>query len=268
MPLVVIERALFAIALGPAADFVRQIVRTVTNADRARAGLGGIADHAGWTIGGCVHLGLAVTAVKLALDLPQRTAEHQTQIASAALMSRPFGQLALVVSGTVLILVGLQTFYQCTVATWIDGSIFDRPIVLFERLFWGWDSSVWRLVGWCLALGARSFWSPPSSAAPPLARPGTRKHPARDRGHHYGPGRARRHRARLHRVRPRRNPERVIPAHQCPIDLSIKAGRVGSRFPPADWPGRPGGRRSWANVRRLTLSPSAAPPRRPRSPGG
>jgi len=112
LPLVVIDRALFAIALGPAADFVWQIVRTVTNADRARAGLGGIADHAGWTIGGCVHLGLAVTAVKLALDLPQRTAEHQTQIASAALMSRPFGQLALVVSGTVLILVGLQTFYR------------------------------------------------------------------------------------------------------------------------------------------------------------
>jgi len=268
LPLVVIERALFAIALGPAADFVRQIVRTVTNADRARAGLGGIADHAGWTIGGCVHLGLAVTAVKLALDLPQRTAEHQTQIASAALMSRPFGQLALVVSGTVLILVGLQTFYRVycgDLDRWLDLRSLHRVV---RTTVLGLDSSVWRLVGWCLALGARSFWSPPSSAAPPLARPGTRKHPARDRGHHYGPGRARRHRARLHRVRPRRNPERVIPAHQCPIDLSIKAGRVGSRFPPADWLGRPGGRRSWANVRRLTLSPSAAPPRRPRSPGG
>jgi hypothetical protein len=103
---------LLVIALGLAADFVWQVVRTITNADRAPTGVRGMADRAGWTIGGCVHLGLAVTAVKLALELPQLTAESQTQAATAAVMSRPFGQLALVGTGTVLNFVGLQMFYR------------------------------------------------------------------------------------------------------------------------------------------------------------
>jgi hypothetical protein len=103
---------LLAIAVGLAADFVWQIVRSVTNADRAPAGVKGIADRVGWTISGCIHLGLAMSAVKLALDLPQPTAERQAQEATAVLMTDPMGQLGLVVAGSVIILVALQMFYR------------------------------------------------------------------------------------------------------------------------------------------------------------
>jgi hypothetical protein len=114
---------LLAIAVGFAADFVWQIVRAVTNADRAPAGLRGIADRAGWTISGCVHLALAVTVVKLAFDLPQRTAEHQAQVTTAAVMSLPFGQVGLIVAGSVTFLVGLQMLYRAGVGDvdrWLD----------------------------------------------------------------------------------------------------------------------------------------------------
>jgi len=114
---------LLAIAVGFAADFVWQIVRAVTNADEAPAGVRGVADRAGWTISGCVHLGLAVSAVKLAFDLPQRTAEHRAQLATAAVMSHPLGQLGLIIAGSVTILVGLQMLYRAGIGDvdrWLD----------------------------------------------------------------------------------------------------------------------------------------------------
>src|SRR5688572_3453102 len=43
---------LLAVAVGLAADFLWQIVRSVTNADKAPPGVKGIADRMGWTISG------------------------------------------------------------------------------------------------------------------------------------------------------------------------------------------------------------------------
>jgi hypothetical protein len=103
---------LLAIAVGLAADFLWQIVRSVTNADKAPPGIKGIADRVGWTISGCIHLGLAVSAVKLALDVPQPTAERQAQATTASVMAGPLGQLGLIVVGSVIILVALQMFYR------------------------------------------------------------------------------------------------------------------------------------------------------------
>jgi len=72
---------LLAIALGLAADFLWQIVRSVTNADKAPPGVKGIADRMGWAISGVVHLGLAVSAVKL-------PSMYRNQLRSAKLKRR------------------------------------------------------------------------------------------------------------------------------------------------------------------------------------
>lgn len=106
---------LLTIAVGLAADFLWQIVRSVTNADKAPAGVKGIANRVGWTISGCIHLGLAVSAVKLALDVPQPTAERQAQAATASVMAGPMGQFALVLAGSIMILVAVQMFYRAYV---------------------------------------------------------------------------------------------------------------------------------------------------------
>jgi hypothetical protein len=122
---------LLAIALGFAGDFIWQIARAVTNADRAPAGVRGIADRAGWIISGCVHLGLAVTAVKLAFDLPQPTAEHQAQVTTAAVMSWPFGRLGLIVTGSVVIVVGLQMLYRACIGDvdrWLELRSLPRTV--------------------------------------------------------------------------------------------------------------------------------------------
>jgi len=103
---------LLAIAVGLAADFLWQIVRSVTNADKAPPGVKGIADRMGWATSGVIHLGLAVSAVKLALDVPQPTAERQAQAATAVVMTDPVGQFGLIVAGMVIVLVAIQMFYR------------------------------------------------------------------------------------------------------------------------------------------------------------
>jgi uncharacterized protein DUF1206 len=103
---------ILAVAVGLAADFIWQIVRSVTNADEAPPGVKGIADRVGWTIGGVIHLGLAVSAVKLALNVPQPTADRQAQVTSAVVMADPVGRFGLVVAGMVIVLVALQLFYR------------------------------------------------------------------------------------------------------------------------------------------------------------
>jgi hypothetical protein len=114
---------LLAVAGGLAADFVWQIVRSVTNADEASSGLTGIADRVGWTIGGCIHLGLAISAGKLALDVPQPNSESQAQAATESVMTGPVGQLSLIVAGSIIVLVALQMFYRAYIGDvdrWLD----------------------------------------------------------------------------------------------------------------------------------------------------
>ena len=106
---------LLALAVGFAADFLWQIIRSVTNADEAPAGVKGIADRIGWSISGCIHLGLAGTAIRLALGVPQATGERQAQTATAVAMTDPLGQCGLIVTGTVIILVALQMFYRACI---------------------------------------------------------------------------------------------------------------------------------------------------------
>jgi hypothetical protein len=114
---------LLAIAAGFAADFLWQVVRSVTNADRAPAGLRGIADRVGWLISGAAHLGLAVSAINLGLELPDAPGEGQVRDATAAVMPYPFGQLALIVTASVFIMVGIQLLYRAFIGDvdrWLD----------------------------------------------------------------------------------------------------------------------------------------------------
>ena len=117
------DALLIAVAAGLTADFVWQIVRAVTNADLAPASAVGIANRIGWVMSGFVHLGLAVTAVKLAFDLPQRTAEHQAKASAAAVMTLPIGWLALMTAGVVIVLVAVHLVYRAIVGDvdrWLD----------------------------------------------------------------------------------------------------------------------------------------------------
>ncbi len=114
---------LLGIAVGLAADFVWQIVRAVTNADLAPAGIKGLADRIGWLISGGVHLGLAITAVKLVLGMRPHTAEHQAKASAAFAMSFPLGKWIVAFAGLVIILVGLQMFRRVLISDvdrWLD----------------------------------------------------------------------------------------------------------------------------------------------------
>jgi hypothetical protein len=114
---------LIVLATGLAADFVWQIVRAVFNVDRASVDLKGYAERLGWLISGAIHLGLAVSVVKLALAVPQRSSEHQAQASTAAAMTLPFGRWIVTAIGTVIIIVGVQLFYRAwtgDVDRWLD----------------------------------------------------------------------------------------------------------------------------------------------------
>jgi hypothetical protein len=50
--------------------------------------------------------------VKLALNVPQPTAEHQAQVTTAVVMVDPVGRFGLIVAGTVIVLVAIQLFYR------------------------------------------------------------------------------------------------------------------------------------------------------------
>ena len=87
-------------------------LRYLLGGEVGRIGLKGIADRVGWTISGVVHLGLAISAAKLALDVPQPSAERQAQAATATVMTDPVGQFGLVVAGTVIVVVAIQILYR------------------------------------------------------------------------------------------------------------------------------------------------------------
>ena len=114
---------LIVLAAGLAADFVWQIVRAVFNVDRAPVDLRGYAERVGWVISGAIHLGVAVSAVKLALAVPQRSSEHQAKASTAATMTLPFGRWIVTAVGVVIIIVGVQLFYRAwtgDVDRWLD----------------------------------------------------------------------------------------------------------------------------------------------------
>ena len=127
---------LVGIAAGLTSDFVWQIVRGVTNADIAAANVKGFADRAGWMVSGCIHLGLAVSTLRLALGIPDDTAEDRTKTYTSFVMSLPMGTVATTVVGTVIIIVGLQMLYRAWVGDvdrWLDlGSLssISRAFVL------------------------------------------------------------------------------------------------------------------------------------------
>ena len=111
------------IAAGLTADFVWQFVRGITNADMAAEGLKGFAERAGWMLSGCIHLGLAVSALKLALGVPQESAEHRAKAYTSFVMSLPMGTPVTITVGVVIIGVGLQMLYRAWVADvdrWLD----------------------------------------------------------------------------------------------------------------------------------------------------
>jgi energy-converting hydrogenase Eha subunit A len=132
---------LFAIAAGLTADFAWQIVRASTNADLAPSNVLGLANRAGWVISGGVHFGLAISAVKLALAVPQQTAEHQAKASAAAVMLVPVGRLALTAAGIVIVLVGLQLVYRAWIGDvdrWLDLrslSFATRAVILWLGRF-------------------------------------------------------------------------------------------------------------------------------------
>ena len=117
------DALLMAVAAGLAADFVWQLVRATTNADLAPPSVIGIANRVGWVMSGFVHVGLAFTAAKLALDLPQDTAEHQAKASAAAVMTVPSGWVALMAAGVVIVLVGVHLLHRAIVGDvdrWLD----------------------------------------------------------------------------------------------------------------------------------------------------
>ena len=125
------DALLLAIAAGLTADFAWQIVRASTNADLAPSNILGVANRAGWVISGGVHFGLAISAVKLAFAVPQRTAEHQARASTAAVMLVPIGRLALTAAGVVIVLVGLQLVYRAWIGDvdrWLDLRSLPRPM--------------------------------------------------------------------------------------------------------------------------------------------
>ena len=114
---------LIGIAAGLTADFVWQLVRGVTNADKAAANVQGFAERAGWMLGGFIHLGLAVSTLRFAFGVPDDTAEHRAQKYTSVLMSLPLGTLATAAVGAVLVTVGVQMLHRAWVADvdrWLD----------------------------------------------------------------------------------------------------------------------------------------------------
>jgi energy-converting hydrogenase Eha subunit A len=69
--------------------------------------------------------------VKLALAVPQHTAEHQAKASAAALMLVPIGRCALTAAAIVIVLVGLQMVYRAWIGDvdrWLDLRSLPRSI--------------------------------------------------------------------------------------------------------------------------------------------
>ncbi len=114
---------LLALAAGLVADSVWQAIRAALDVDRAGRGLAGWGNRAGWVGSGLIHLGLAITALKLALGIPQKTAEHQVKAWTAFALTVPLGQWLVTVAGAIVIGVGLVLAYRAWVGDvdrWLD----------------------------------------------------------------------------------------------------------------------------------------------------
>ncbi len=114
---------LLAIAVGLTLDFVWQIVRAVKNVDATPRTLKGFADRAGWAVSGAVHLGLAITAAKLAFAVPQESAERATKERTALIVGLPVGRWLIVMAAFVIVLVGLHLIRRAWIGDvdrWLD----------------------------------------------------------------------------------------------------------------------------------------------------
>lgn len=115
--------AVAGIAVCMALDFGWQIIRAVTNADMAPQTWKGLADRAGWVLAGCVHLGLALSAAKIVLEVSERSADAHARATTAAVLAVPFGRWVIVVAAAAVIAVGCQMLrraFRADVDRWLD----------------------------------------------------------------------------------------------------------------------------------------------------
>lgn len=114
---------LLALAAGLIADSAWQTVRAALNVDRAGRNVTGWVNRASWVGSGLIHLGLAITALKLALGVPQKTAEHEVKAWTAYALSVPLGQWLVAVIGGIVVAAGLVLGYRAWVGDvdrWLD----------------------------------------------------------------------------------------------------------------------------------------------------
>ncbi len=119
------------IAFGLLADGVWQVVRAVLNADMADRSLVGYVERGSWVVGGLVHFGLGIVAIKLVAGFAQKPSESQVRYWTDSIMQLPFGGALISVAGIVVIIVGIIFVGRAVrreIDRWLDLSSLIRPI--------------------------------------------------------------------------------------------------------------------------------------------
>jgi hypothetical protein len=108
--------ALLVIAFGLAADLIWQSVRAIGNVRQAGPGVAGLANRIAWFVSGLIHFGLAVTAVKMAFRIRQKSADVAIREWASTALSLPFGRFVLAAAGIIVVIVGLVLAYRAWIA--------------------------------------------------------------------------------------------------------------------------------------------------------
>lgn len=112
-----------AVALGLVGYALWRLVQAGIDAESKGTGAKGLAIRTGYAISGFIHLGLALTAMRLAFDTDGRrssSGSSDSQDWTAAVLAQPFGRWLVALAGGIIIGVGIGQLYKAYTAKFRD----------------------------------------------------------------------------------------------------------------------------------------------------